>query len=180
MARTKMWEEGELVDGVLNVEISSWKYFPNYINKEMLEYTDYVYRGHGDSNWKLEPTLDRVIKSPRSPKRDEHLLAFKYETRGRRGRNPSLLEDDNDWWALGQHHGLMTPLLDWSASPFVALFFAASKAIELKTDSFTVFAIWQNGIEAANENIKEEPSIIKQQRHPLLAVRGKDRTAISF
>lgn len=89
MARTARWKEGELVDGTMEVKISSWKYFSDYINQEMLDYTTYVYRGHGNSSWLLEPTLDRIIKSPTSPRRDSHLNSFKYETRGRRGTNPA-------------------------------------------------------------------------------------------
>jgi len=159
MARTPRWKKEIIENGILEVKLSSWKYFSDYINQEVLDYTTYVFRGHGDSNWKLEPTLDRVIKSPTSPKRKEHLEAFKYSTRGRRGTNPPKMENENDWWALGQHHGLYTPLLDWTESPFVALYFAATSAFTEKTKSYSIHALAQTGVRMLNEKILDDDSI---------------------
>lgn len=159
MARTPRWHEEETIGGISKCKLSSWKYFSDFINQEMLDYTTYIYRGHGNSTWKLEPTLDRVIKSTTSNRRIEHLEAFKYATRGRRGPTPALLEDDNDWWALGQHHGLLTPLLDWTESPFVALYFAVSSAIKEKSKSYSVFAFARMGAELINEEIIDDDNI---------------------
>lgn len=162
MARSSRWVEKSLINGVKEYNLSSWKYFSDFVNQELLNYTTYVYRGHGDSKWKLEPTIDRLIKSPISPSRTKHLERFKFETRGRRGSNPAKMENDNDWWALGQHHGLVTPLLDWTESPFVALYFAASEAKKEKSEFFTVFAISQSSIAKMNTavvNNDELPTI---------------------
>ena len=159
MARKARWDESSLDNGVVNVKLSSWKYFSDYINQEMLDYTTYIYRGHGNSKWKLEPTLDRIIKSPTSSQRKVHLNKFKYETRGRRGLHPSLLEDENDWWALGQHHGLSTPLLDWTESPFVGLYFAASVAYAEQHKEYAVFAISQSSINFNNDYIRKTNGI---------------------
>jgi hypothetical protein len=54
----------------------------------------------------------------------KQLKNFRLSIRGR--VDNGILSDTNDeeLWAIGQHHGLATPLLDWSLAPYVALFFA--------------------------------------------------------
>ncbi|MBX3705673.1 MAG: FRG domain-containing protein [Pseudomonadales bacterium] len=130
MARTKRWEWKNVANGVSEVSLTSWKYFGDFVYQEMLDYDAYVWRGHRCSDWKLESTLDRLVRTAKiAPTkapgfRNKHLEQFKYAARGRRGPNPPVLEDEDHWWALGQHHGLATPLLDWTTSPFVGAFFS--------------------------------------------------------
>ncbi|WP_085299233.1 FRG domain-containing protein [Cognaticolwellia mytili] len=161
----KKWQTKPLKKGVKEFELSHWKHFSDFINTEMLDYTSYVYRGHSCCEWKLEPTLDRYIQDPESDMRDIHLEKFQYETRGRRGANPSKIDEDNDWWALGQHHGLFTPLLDWTESPFVALYFAAINASSEKSKFITVYALDQTSTNEKNEEIKSASKVATVNGH---------------
>lgn len=86
-----------------------------------------IYRGQADADWPLWPTLVRLMVrgtvGNQTITQKAHLERFREAALGRRGLNPPVLSEEQ-WWALGQHHGLATVYLDWTYSPMVAAFFA--------------------------------------------------------
>ncbi|MGR3158634.1 FRG domain-containing protein [Vibrio vulnificus] len=126
-----MWPEFDIfdktVDGLIpSARIESWEDYDRVVRF----YCDndhegsYVFRGQKHYKWQLEPTLDRLVHGAVTEDiATKQLRNFKLSTRGRL-HDKSVLNSDTELWALGQHHGLATPLLDWSLSPYVALFFA--------------------------------------------------------
>lgn len=132
MARSSRWLETDISDGVWIIRLSSWKYFHDYVRQEMLNFSHYVWRGQRDADWVLKTSLDRMLQSRRKEDfeliANKHLERFKLAARGRRGGNPPLLRSENEWWAIAQHNGMATPLLDWTESAFVALYFSFEKS----------------------------------------------------
>lgn len=121
---------------------------------ELTAQLDLIWRGQMLEKWKLESTLARLQGFPQTKKSldsllEIHLDRFKFSSRGRRGTNPLLNIDDDEWWALGQHYGLATPLLDWTFSPYVAAFFAFSNEISEtdKDDTRVVYGLDRKFVE---------------------------------
>jgi len=140
--------------GCVELKLSSWKEFVDYIYFTDLDHSQYIWRGQRCENWPLKSARDRALDGINSGRdngqrlRVPSLNDFKLAVRGRRGVNPPRIDTDNDWWALGQHYGLITPLLDWTESPFVAAYFAFIEQGEEQTDYRAIYALHVSTLEA--------------------------------
>jgi hypothetical protein len=172
MAGKSQWTE-EREDGVLTIHLARWRWFSNYIST-ILDFSEYIYRGQASDKWLLEPTLDRVLRHRnlhRNPYiRNQHLQVFQLATRGRRGPNPAVIEKENEWWALGQHHGLATPLLDWTISPYVAAYFAFCSHPNDGVERRVVYALQQRAVERYCTNGKTH---LRGMENPIGTADGK-------
>jgi hypothetical protein len=138
------------VDDWLNLD---WKI------KEFAHWSEYIFRGQAQDNWLLESTLSRALKTVKARNKKQlvtdHLRNFSLEIRGRRGDNPRSLTE-NELWALGQHFGLFTPLLDWTESPWIALFFSLSSIEKSETGKRALWALHKNDIPRINASYKKK------------------------
>lgn len=120
--------EDILKNGVRVITLSSWEEFHQNV-RSLKSKRGYVWRGQKKDEhkgWFLQSSFDRKVQTngqqDRSKKLKLHLDNYKKEMNK---SYPNVLpKDDIDIWAIGQHYGLMTPLLDWTLSPYIAAYFA--------------------------------------------------------
>lgn len=168
------WELVGSTDGTSTFRLASWTHFFDFLEGEIFSFTgpqkrSYLWRGQRRADWSLSTTLDRQLEeigiSTLSPDSLEeistgHLENFRYAARGRRGSSPPILSE-NEWWALGQHFGLATPLLDWTRSPFAALYFAFENGSVDEDVPRAVYALDESAVLAKAFEVETGPSIEK-------------------
>lgn len=135
------WKSGEPIFVSKNDEINSripllrvnsWKKFIDLLSTNFFQenISELIFRGQRRYDWGLMPNIARNSDNGLFTQElmENQLSNFKKAIRGRIKDYTLLLnEDDDEIWAIGQHYGLNTPLLDWTYSPYVSLFFAFSR-----------------------------------------------------
>lgn len=154
-----------------------------YTTEELIQFLNalpnhFVFRGQADSSWKLESTLERVIgknwSAESATKFEEHSyneFRSKYHIYNQNEHTPS---SKLSWLSVMQHYGVPTRLLDFTESPYVALYFALESYSPLSGRDFSIYAIDYTAVmEKSIDFIKQKDTKFHETRNSIQTRRDK-------
>lgn len=103
---------------------------------------NFAYRGQSNENWGLKTSIERHINNTEKIKifEDHSIDTFKNSLRiySEKDHQPN---SKLAWLAFMQHYGVPTRLLDFSTSPYIALYFAIESGSLSENECFSLFSI---------------------------------------
>lgn len=170
-------------------ECDDWNHFERrldgYFAKDYDIRDSFVFRGVADSSWGLETTLDRF--APIQPEvrieQSERLVEiFSEQCLGLsrpRKISSSKNETDDEFDLIARHHGLPSPILDWTKSPFIAAYFAFADAAHKARPGPERVGIYMfnktKGLEVADDEGSQErnQAVLEISDHRLLVANHR-------
>jgi len=150
--------------------IASWDEFDPLLHEIEEQYGPFhsrnnlvLFRGQSNSSWELKTTLERYADKKWTAveylkfTRDclsklETLSGIKWNLPDERKaieniQNSTIFKlqiphEDYEYWTYLRHNGFPSPLLDWSASPYIAALFAFNEPFSNRTESFASIFIY--------------------------------------
>jgi len=157
--------------------ISSWDEFQDWCSPFK---KGGCFRGQRDATWHLDSSLYRKVYRRWSyqtdsisseslellnPNENERELLQEFQ-RAAHHHYPALpaLDQVVDWLAMMQHHGAPTRMLDWTRSPYVALYFAMQEGTANEAALWAIDLKWLR--ERSNELLRQHDKDCPEHSNP--------------
>ena len=156
-----VYSKGRVDNGILTAKLTSFSElfeFSQYFHQSP---SQYYFRGQSNEHWKLTTTLERfedsLVKNVNGAG-GFLLREFRRLIRGKGVISQLNIESEDELLCLGQHYGLPTPLLDWTESFFIAIFFAFADEISSDVENVAIWAIQSSATEIMKKYNDDEPN----------------------
>jgi len=137
---------------------------------EDLVWQGWIFRGHKRAEYALEPLIERVHRCT-GWDLAEHKAMLDFQSKAPLHMDPMQLppttpEHKLSWLAIMQHYGAPTRLLDFTYSPYVALFFALRNREKNESDYAEVWGINADTLMRCARELSQEADKREGQTQP--------------